>query len=68
MYGPYQKLADHPNKPDAIPKRDPAPAEIPVRQDARHKLPKGKTVLRREKSDRQAIERGEDEGMIVGPG
>jgi hypothetical protein len=55
------------NKRDAELPRDPAPAEIPVRQDARHKLPKGKAELRRERSDRQAIERGEDEGMIVGP-
>ena len=55
------------NKRDAELPRDQAPAEIPVHQDASHKLPKRKTELSRERTDRQAIERGEDEGMTVGP-
>jgi hypothetical protein len=60
-------LTMDPHEPDAIPRRDPAPADIPVRRDASQKPPKGARELRRDRGDRQAIERGEDEGMIVRP-
>ncbi|MFZ0256045.1 MAG: hypothetical protein WAN46_10420 [Gammaproteobacteria bacterium] len=56
-----------PNELDAALKRDQAPAKIPVGQDASQETRKGTTESRMEGADRQAIERGENEGMIVGP-
>ena len=65
--GLTQTLTIDPNELDAALKRDQAPAELPVGRDASQKTLIGTTESRREKSDRQAIERGEDEGMIVHP-
>ncbi|MDH3472732.1 MAG: hypothetical protein OEM59_03480 [Rhodospirillales bacterium] len=65
--GRSQTLTIDPNELDAALKRDQALVEIPVGRDASQKTLKGTTELHREKSDRQAIERGEDEGMIVHP-
>jgi hypothetical protein len=65
--GLTQTLTIDPNELDAALKRDQAPAEIPVGRDASQKTLKGTTESRREEADRQAIERGEDEGMIVHP-
>jgi hypothetical protein len=62
-----ETLTIDPNELDAALKRDQALAEIPVGRDARQKMLKGTTESRREKNDRQAMERGEDEGMIVHP-
>lgn len=55
------------NKRDAELPRDRAPAEIPVRRDASQQPAKRAAELRGNKANREAIERGEDEGMIVGP-
>jgi len=65
--GRTQTLITDPDELDAALKRDQAPAEAPVGRDASQKTLKGTTESRREKSDRQAIERGEDEGMTVHP-
>jgi cell division protease FtsH len=46
---------------------EPGP-RIPIGRDASQKTLKGTTESRREEADRQAIERAEDEGMIVHPG
>jgi hypothetical protein len=62
--GLTQTLTVDPNELDAALKRDQAPAEI---RDAGQKTLKGITESRREEADRQAIERGEDEGMTVHP-
>jgi hypothetical protein len=66
--GLTQTLTIDPNELDAALKRDQAPAEIPVGRDDNQKTLKGTREWRREEADRQAIERGEDEGMIVHPG
>ena len=58
-------LTIDPNELDAALKRDQALAEVPVGRDASQKTLKGTTESRREGADRQAIERGEDEGMIL---
>lgn len=47
------------------PKRDQVPAKIPVARDASQKTLKRIKESPREETGRQAIERGEDEGMIV---
>jgi hypothetical protein len=54
-----------PNELDAALKRDQALAEHPVGRDASQETLKAKIESRREEADEQAIERGEDEGMIV---
>ncbi len=61
-------LTVDPNELDAALERDRAPAEAPVGRDAHRKPLTKATKQRQEASDRQAIERGEDEGMIVHPG
>jgi hypothetical protein len=66
--GLTQMLTIDPNELDAALKRDQALAEIPVGRDGSQKTLKGTREARREEADRQAIERGEDEGMIVHPG
>jgi hypothetical protein len=66
--GRSQTLTIDPNELDAALKRDQAPAEIPVGPDASQKTLKGTTESRREEVDRQAMDRAEDEGMIVHPG
>jgi len=48
-------------------KREQDSAKLVVVRDAGQESLKGTTELRREEADRQAIERAEDEGMIVGP-
>lgn len=61
-------LTIDPNELDAALLRDQAPAALPVARDAGQASPEGPTESRGERSDRQAIERGEDEGMTVHPG
>jgi hypothetical protein len=65
--GLTQTLTIDPNELDAALKRDQAPAEIPVGRNDSQKTLKETTDSRREEADRQAIERGEDEGMRVHP-
>ncbi len=65
--GLTQKLIIDPNELDAALKRDQAPAEIAVGRDASQRTLKGTTESRRQEGDCQAIERGEDEGLIVHP-
>ena len=62
--GLTQTLTIDPNELDAAVERDRSPAEISVAREPDHKTP---TISRRKEADRQAIERGEDEGMIVHP-
>ena len=66
--GVTRTLTIDPNELDAALKRDQVPAEIPVSRNASQKTLKGTMDSRREEADRQAIERAEDEGMIVHPG
>jgi hypothetical protein len=65
--GLTQTLTIDPNELDAALKRDQAPAEIPVGRNDSQKTLKETTDSRREEADRQAIERGEDDGMRVHP-
>jgi hypothetical protein len=62
-----QTLTVDPNELDAALKRDEAPAEIAVGRDAHQKALTTATKPPQEVTDRQAIERGEDEGVIVHP-
>ncbi len=48
-------------------KREQESGKVAVVRDGGQEPLKGTTETRREEADRQAIERGEDEGMIVGP-
>ena len=67
--GVTQTLTIDPNDLDAALKRDQALAESPSGdRNAGQETLKGTTESRREEADRQAIERGEDKGMIVHPG
>jgi hypothetical protein len=66
--GPYQMLAINANEPDAKSKRDQATTEIAVHWDASDASRRAKLDIRNNRADRQAIERGEDEGMIVRTG
>lgn len=66
--GLTQTLTVDPNELDAALMRDLAPAEVPVGRDAGEETLKGTTESSREEADRQAMERGEHEGMIVHPG
>lgn len=52
---------------NAPPKREQEWGKVAVLRDAGQESLNGTTETRREETDRQAIERGEDEGMIVGP-
>jgi len=58
-------LTIDPKELDAALKRDQAPAEFPVGRDDSQETLEGTKGSRREEADRQAIERGENEGMIV---
>jgi len=62
-----QTLTIDPNELDAALKRDQAPSSIPADTDAEQVTLNATTKSRREVADRQAIERGEDEGMAVHP-
>jgi hypothetical protein len=66
--GLTQALTIDPNELDAALKRDQVLAEFPVGRDTGQETPKETTGSRREEADDQAIERAEDEGMIVHPG
>jgi len=62
-----QTLTIDPKELDAALKRDQAPAKMPAETDAGRKLQEKSPGLGREETDRQAIDRGEDEGMAVHP-
>jgi hypothetical protein len=66
--GLTRALTIDPNELDAALERDQAPAEFPASRDASQEALKETPDSRREVADRQAIERGEDEGMMVHPG
>lgn len=53
---------------NAPPKRERGSVKLSVVQDVGRVSSNGTTEARRVQDDRQAIERGEDEGMIVGQG
>ena len=53
--------------PDASSNRERGPVSAPVDRDASQKTLKGAPEPRRTEADRQAIEWGEDEGMLIGP-
>jgi len=63
--GLARTLTVDPNDLDAALQRDQAPAEVPSIQDVSRLTLNGATNSRRRKSDHEAIERGEDEGMVV---
>jgi hypothetical protein len=53
--------------PDASSNCERGPVRAPVDRDASQKTLKGAPESHRTEADRQAIERGEDEGMLIGP-
>ncbi len=59
-------LTIDPKELDAALERERASMAFPASWASSHKMLKGKTESPEEKADRQAIERGEGEGMIVG--
>jgi hypothetical protein len=63
--GLARTLTVDPNDLDAALQRDQAPAEVPSVQDASRLTLNGATSSRRHRSDREAIGRGEVEGMVV---
>ena len=65
--GLTRTLTIDPNELDAALQRDQAPAEVPVARDSGQEVLKETPDSRREAADRQAMERGEDEGMAVHP-
>ncbi len=64
---PSRASGGHTAGVNASAKREQESAELVVVRDAGQESLKGTTELRREEADRQALERAEDEGMIVGP-
>ena len=60
-------LAIDPNELEAALERDRTSMESPASWASSHDMLKGRTVSGRENADGQAIERGEEEGMIVAP-
>ena len=60
-------LTIDPNELEVALERDRASMECPASWASSHNILKGKTKSRQENADRQAIERGEEEGMIVAP-
>ncbi|MDH3234306.1 MAG: hypothetical protein OEQ29_12375 [Alphaproteobacteria bacterium] len=60
-------LTIDPNELDAALKRDQAPADDLVCRDAHPETLTRATKPRQEEADRQAMDRAEDEGMIVHP-
>jgi hypothetical protein len=65
--GLARTLTIDPNELDAALQRDQALAEVPAARDASEGTLNETTESRRDGLDRQAIERGEDEGMFVHP-
>jgi hypothetical protein len=63
-----QALTIDPNELDAALERDRASGEAPVGRDARQETLTRAKRPRQKETDRQAMDRGEDEGMIVHPG
>lgn len=66
--GVTRTLTIDPNELEAALERDEASATVPAGRDASQKAPTRTTMAREEKADRQAVDRAEDEGMIVHPG
>jgi len=66
--GLTQTLTIDPNELNAALMRDQASSEIPTDTEAGQRTLEKATGLRREMADRQAIDRAEDEGMMVHPG
>lgn len=65
--GLTRTLTIDPNELDAALQRDQASAEVPVARNASQEVLKETPDSRQEAADRQAMERGEDEGMAVHP-
>jgi hypothetical protein len=65
--GLTRALTIDPNELDAALERDRAPKDAPVGRDARQEIPIRATQPHQEETDRQAMDRAEDEGMIVHP-
>ena len=60
-------LTINPNELEAALERDRTPTESPAGREPRQVTPEGTTESRQDEADRQAVEQGEDEGMIVPP-
>ena len=65
--GLTETLTVDPNELDAALERDRAPEDAPIGRDARQEIPIRATQPHQEETDRQAMDRAEDEGMIVHP-
>ncbi len=66
--GLTRALTIDPNELDAALERDQAPKDAPVGRDAHQETLIRATKPRQDDTDRQAMDRAEDEGMIVHPG
>ena len=66
--GLTQTLTIDPNELDAALERDRAPTEAPVGQDAHQGALTRTTKEHQEEADRQAVDRADDEGMILHTG
>jgi hypothetical protein len=66
--GLTQTLTIDGNELDAALKRDQAPAGAPAGRDAHQEALTRATKSSQEETDRQAMDRAEDEGMIIHPG
>lgn len=65
--GLTEALTVDPNELDAALVRDQAPKDAPIRRDAHQETLIRATTPRQDETDRQALDRAEDEGMIVHP-
>jgi len=66
--GLVETLTVGPNELDAALERDRAPGDAPAGRDAHQEKPTGGVKQRQEETDRQAMDRAEDEGMVAHPG
>lgn len=65
--GLTRTLVVYPKELDAAFQRDQATAKMPADTDSGQRTPDSVAGLRRKEVDRQAIDRAEDEGMILHP-
>lgn len=64
----HRILNNDANASDPIPGHEPVRVGLSVFRDAGHKQTTRKTELLRERADRHAIERGENEGLMIRTG
>lgn len=65
---PSRASGENSDEVNALPKREQGPAAFQAGRDASQEKPKASAQSRLNEADRQAIERGENEGMTLHPG